>query len=379
MKLKSLIVLLLAGIWGVGSWWWYTCKIKVFCGTDTTAAQITTGAAATGAASLSGQDLATDKDTQQTGTEQADTIDTDGDGITDAEETALGLNPDKEDTDGDGIADSIEMARTPNDTDGDGIIDALDNDDDGDGILTADENPDPNGDGNVDDAVDGNGNQIADYLDIEADGSKAGNEQAVDEADRTVEQTTTDKAAEESASADTTKAAEEAAAKTADQAAAEQLKAEEEAAAEKAKAEEEAAAAEKAKEDEDKVTMETNEAAGDNGSGIDPAILHFPTGSANPELSDETKAYFEKVAQFLKDNDTANVTIVGHTDDQGDAGKNKTLGMKRAEMIRQMLVDMGAPTDKVAASSEGEDKPIADNKTAEGRKKNRRVEVTPAK
>lgn len=51
MKLKSLLVLLLAGIQSVGSWWWYTCKIKGFCGADVKTTQVA-GAAATGAATL---------------------------------------------------------------------------------------------------------------------------------------------------------------------------------------------------------------------------------------------------------------------------------------------------------------------------------------
>ena len=302
MKAKSLIVLLLAGIWGVGSWWWYTCKVKGFCGTDnTTSAQIAEGTPVTGA------DLNT----------SANPIDTDGDGVPDTKEAMLGLDPTKEDSDGDGISDFIELARDPQDTDGDGKMDAIDDDDDNDGILTSAENPDPNGDGNVDDALDSNNNQLADYLDPSTTPS------------------TTD---------------------TAD--------------ADKAKAE-----AEKA--DADKVTLETDNAT--QGSDIGPATLTFPTGSANPKLAATTQAYFDKLAAFLKDNSSAKVTIVGHTDSQGDAAKNKVLGLQRAEMLQKILIDIGAPKNRVTASSQGADKPIADNKTEEGRKKNRRVEITPIK
>ncbi len=112
---------------------------------------------------------------------------------------------------------------------------------------------------------------------------------------------------------------------------------------------------------------------------IGPATLTFPTGSANPQLAASTKAYFEKIAQFLKDNDNAKVAIVGHTDNKGDPAKNKALGLKRAEMLQKTLIDLGAPKDRVSAASEGADKPIADNNTEEGRKKNRRVEITPVK
>jgi len=353
MKAKSLIVLLLAGIWGVGSWWWYTCKVKGFCGADT-AAQMASGTAAT------------------TGKSAQDNTDTDGDGIPDAKEASMGLDVNKADSDGDGISDFIELARDPQDTDGDGKIDAIDDDDDGDGVLTAAENPDPNGDGNTDDAVDANGNKLADYLDAGATGAGNGSKQAA--ADDKAKADADKAAADDKAKADADKAAADAKAKIdADQAAAD----------EKAKADADKAAADaKAKADADnanagKVTMETGAAT--QGSDIAPATLHFPTGSANPQLAAETKAYFEKVAQFLKDNGTAKVTIVGHTDNKGDAAKNKALGLKRAELLQKTLIGLGAPKERVTASSEGPDKPIADNGTEEGRTKNRRVEITPVK
>ncbi|WML91302.1 OmpA family protein [Thiothrix lacustris] len=376
MKAKSLIVLLLAGIWGVGSWWWYTCKVKGFCGTDnTTSAQIAEGTPVTGA------DINT----------STNPIDTDGDGIPDTKEAMLGLDPTKEDSDGDGISDFIELARDPQDTDGDGKIDAIDDDDDNDGILTSAENPDPNGDGNVDDALDSNNNQLADYLDpsttpsttdtADADKAKAEAEKADADkakAEAEAEKADADKAKAEAEKADADKAKAEAEKADADKAKAEAEKAD----ADKAKAEAEKADADKAKAeaekaDADKVTLETDNAT--QGSDIGPATLTFPTGSANPKLAATTQAYFDKLAAFLKDNSSAKVTIVGHTDSQGDAAKNKVLGLQRAEMLQKILIDIGAPKNRVTASSQGADKPIADNKTEEGRKKNRRVEITPIK
>ena len=76
--------------------------------------------------------------------------DSDGDGLTDAEEAILGTDPNNPDTDGDGIPDKEEIGSDiskPRDTDGDGIIDALDKDDDGDGIPTKDELGDANNNG----------------------------------------------------------------------------------------------------------------------------------------------------------------------------------------------------------------------------------------
>ncbi len=374
MKLKSLLVLLLAGIWGVGSWWWYTCKIKGFCGADVKTAQVAAGVASGGAAlsSGAGNSSSTDdtKDSDNDGIPDLKEIelglnpnnaDTDGDGVADGKEVALGLKANQEDTDGDGISDAIELAQSSQDTDGDGKINALDNDDDGDGVLTADERPDPNGDGNVDDATDSNGNKIADYLEKSVNPAVSTQTAAGDAEKLAAEQ----KAKEE---ADKKLAAEQKAKEEADKKLAAEQKAKEES--------EKLAAEQKAKEEADKVTIETTTT---QGGDIGPATLHFPTGSANPELATETKAYFEKVAQYLKANPNSKITIVGHTDNKGDAAKNKALGLKRAEMLQKMLVDSGAPKERVSAASEGPNKPIADNATEEGRKKNRRVEITPIK
>ncbi|KAA3637779.1 MAG: hypothetical protein DWP97_00180 [Calditrichaeota bacterium] len=89
-------------------------------------------------------------------------LDTDGDGLTDAEEAILGTDPTLTDTDGDGIDDFTEVGSvaSPNDSDGDGTIDALDPDDDGDGVLTLVEYP--LGDTDLD--------GTDDYLDTDDDG-----------------------------------------------------------------------------------------------------------------------------------------------------------------------------------------------------------------
>jgi outer membrane protein OmpA-like peptidoglycan-associated protein len=68
------------------------------------------------------------------------------------------------------------------------------------------------------------------------------------------------------------------------------------------------------------------------------------------------------------------VRIEGHTDSQGDSAKNKTLSQKRAEAVRDWLVKKGVDSARLNAVGFGQEKPIADNKTAKGREQNRRVE-----
>ncbi len=103
-------------------------------------------------------DGVTDRDEEALGTDPQDP-DTDDDGLQDGEELDLGLDPLDPDTDGDTIPDGNEL---PTDSDGDGLIDALDDDDDGDTLPSADEGTDdPDGDG------------IPNYLDLDSDGDSA--------------------------------------------------------------------------------------------------------------------------------------------------------------------------------------------------------------
>jgi hypothetical protein len=95
-------------------------------------------------------------------------VDTDGDGLLDSEELALGTNPNLADSDGDGIPDGIEVGDplNPRDTDLDEIIDALDPDDDGDGWPTVFEDANGNLDW-LDDDTDGDG--TPNYRDRDSD------------------------------------------------------------------------------------------------------------------------------------------------------------------------------------------------------------------
>jgi hypothetical protein len=66
--------------------------------------------------------------------------------------------------------------------------------------------------------------------------------------------------------------------------------------------------------------------------------------------------------------------VEGHTDSVGSDAYNQTLSEKRANSVRQYLVNKGYPDDKITAVGMGETSPIADNTTKEGRAENRRVE-----
>jgi outer membrane protein OmpA-like peptidoglycan-associated protein len=67
--------------------------------------------------------------------------------------------------------------------------------------------------------------------------------------------------------------------------------------------------------------------------------------------------------------------IEGHTDSQGSDEYNMTLSQQRAESVKQYLVQAGVKQEIITTQGLGETTPAADNSTADGRQKNRRVEI----
>ena len=83
-----------------------------------------------------------------------------------------------------------------------------------------------------------------------------------------------------------------------------------------------------------------------------------------------------KVADALNAYDEGRkIVVAGHTDSRGSASFNKRLSLSRAESVRTFLVNAGVSSDRIRAVGKGKDEPIADNKSAEGRANNRRVEI----
>jgi OOP family OmpA-OmpF porin len=69
------------------------------------------------------------------------------------------------------------------------------------------------------------------------------------------------------------------------------------------------------------------------------------------------------------------IIAVGHTDSKGTDGYNQKLSVRRAESVKAYLVSKGIEKNRIYTEGKGESQPVADNKTAEGRAKNRRVEI----
>ncbi len=88
------------------------------------------------------------------------------------------------------------------------------------------------------------------------------------------------------------------------------------------------------------------------------------------------KAQLDEIALKLQQNPSLRASITGHTDDRGSEAANQRVGLRRANLLKDYLVKQHSiDTNRIETRSAGESSPIADNKTAEGRKQNRRGEV----
>lgn len=81
------------------------------------------------------------------------------------------------------------------------------------------------------------------------------------------------------------------------------------------------------------------------------------------------------IAQRLLDHPEIDAEIVGHTDSIGSVKYNQKLGLRRANAVKNWLVQQGVAPNRIFASSKGESQPIANNKTKDGRAQNRRAVV----
>ena len=101
--------------------------------------------------------------------------------------------------------------------------------------------------------------------------------------------------------------------------------------------------------------------------------VNFESGSA--KLLPESMNVLNSIANDLLDNPDLNIEIGGHTDNTGSAATNRRLSKERAETVRAYLVGKGIPAARLTSMGYGPDRPIASNKTEDGRAANRRVEL----
>ncbi len=106
--------------------------------------------------------------------------------------------------------------------------------------------------------------------------------------------------------------------------------------------------------------------------------IRFKKGKADVDPAcDPTMKY---IAKIIKDSPGFHVQVDGHTDNVGKPQSNRKLSQERAEAVVKYLVEKkGLDAKRLSAKGFGDSQPIADNKTAQGRAKNRRVDFTVTK
>jgi OOP family OmpA-OmpF porin len=92
-------------------------------------------------------------------------------------------------------------------------------------------------------------------------------------------------------------------------------------------------------------------------------------------LKPEGKAKLDDLAGKIKPITLEVIIAVGHTDSIGSEAYNQKLSLRRAEAVKAYMVSKGIEANRIYTEGKGEKQPVADNRTAEGRAKNRRVEI----
>jgi len=106
-----------------------------------------------------------------------------------------------------------------------------------------------------------------------------------------------------------------------------------------------------------------------------PGQIEFDTGSANFKAGGGSDAVVDQLKTFLDQNPKiTKLRIEGHTDNVGTADANLTLSGQRALTVKNAAIAKGVAKERVLAVGFGQNKPLADNTTEEGRAKNRRTE-----
>ena len=101
----------------------------------------------------------------------------------------------------------------------------------------------------------------------------------------------------------------------------------------------------------------------------------FPSNSTDRDRSSEVEDYLKVLVEKHKTT-TSTFSVVGFTDDVGEADVNQKLGLGRAKAIGLFLTKRGIDTKRINIDSKGEANPVADNSTEDGRHQNRRVVIT---
>lgn len=107
----------------------------------------------------------------------------------------------------------------------------------------------------------------------------------------------------------------------------------------------------------------------------DALTLYINFESGKSIIKSDSENIIDELYTMLSSNPALKIIIEGHTDNVGNAASNKTLSEQRAASVKTSLVNKGISADQIKTIGYGQDKPVADNSTEDGKAKNRRVEI----
>jgi peptidoglycan-associated lipoprotein len=108
-------------------------------------------------------------------------------------------------------------------------------------------------------------------------------------------------------------------------------------------------------------------------SGIRQNVVHFDFDSA--VIKEDGRKLVAQWAEFLRNNRGARVTLEGHADERGTPEYNVALGERRANALRDLLVQQGVGAGQLSVTSMGEERPVDPGHNERAWRKNRRVEI----
>ena len=101
--------------------------------------------------------------------------------------------------------------------------------------------------------------------------------------------------------------------------------------------------------------------------------IHFATSKA--EILPESRPIIDEIVSLLKNRPGLRIGVEGHTDNTGTPAFNKTLSNARAKAVVEAIAAAGISSNRLEPAGYVQERPVADNRTEEGRAKNRRVEL----
>lgn len=107
--------------------------------------------------------------------------------------------------------------------------------------------------------------------------------------------------------------------------------------------------------------------------GFMSLYINFDTNKAT--IKPDSLPLIDQIALLMKDKPGLKLSIEGHTDNTGSAAANKTLSLNRSKAVAKALTGQGIAASRLSAAGWGQERPVADNRTEDGRAKNRRVEI----